>query len=177
MDKQNKSNIFLKEKRLREKEIFTNRIESLIELPNEIISKYTNYSFIEDNSFPLCLVKDNFEFKNYMDNTKIDLNNEVTELKEEIDEIVNELEIFARHNRKQRMIKLMEKIVDNINDDLFEIDELIDYHLFGNTIKNIESEYTEAQKRKYINNIKLCEYTNKLLMDDDKIYNKNNCEN
>jgi hypothetical protein len=174
----------LKHKRKRER--FIDRIDSLMDLPEEIISKFTNYSFMYDDSIPICLEKLKNENKiPYLSmnesNDKINSNYEEVidekkiTLKEEIDEIVNELEIFARHNRKCRMIEIMGKIADFINEDLFEIDELIDYFIFGNKQSNIENEYLDKQKRKYSNNIKLCDYTNKLLMnDDDQYYNKLN---
>ncbi len=182
-------------KHKRKRETFIHRIESLLELPREVVTKYSESLFTENFSLPLLLEKcekestnkhleinlDPDEKINSTVNAAEDLENNVSALKEEIDEIMNELELFARKNRKNKMINLMERIAENIDDSLFDIEELTDFVFFGNKQTNIENEYLETQRKKYVNNIKLVEYTNKLLMNDDDVYfskmNSNNFNN
>jgi hypothetical protein len=154
MENENKENNenynSLKFKRKRDQ--FTYRLDSLMALPKTVQSKFTHATFVQDLSVPILLKKihtlsptnrNNF-------NSSIDVQQEVSTLKNEIDEIVYELEFFNRTNRQKRQIKMMEKIAEYINEDLIDIDELLEYKLLGNKICNIENEYLENLKKKKV---------------------------
>jgi hypothetical protein len=155
--KNNYSKIKLKFKRRRDD--FTNRIKNLLELPNQVKEKFTKVHMEEDYS-QLILLQLN----------KTQTNPQLLGLKEEIDEIIHELEFFHRESRKRRMIRLMEAISEEFNEEKFDIDELKDFFFFGDRLCNIENEHLDKQKTKCLEDKSFCEYTNKLLMDDDEIF-------
>lgn len=178
-------------KHKRKRATFNFRMDSILELPSEIVSKFTQSTFEEDFSLPILLEKskldklDNKESISDLNDpsekseklekmSNLEISQECLALKEEIDEIANELEFFARKNRKEKMISLMYKIAESVDDSLIDIDELMDHYFLGNKLCNIEIAYLENHKVKvYENNQKLCEYTNRLLMDDDEeFFNK-----
>lgn len=109
-------------------------------------------------------------------------NNDNANILEEIDEIVNELELFERERRKRRTIKLIEKIAEHINEDLIDIDEFTDYMFYGDKIENIEKRIIKEnndnkdemylnERKESVNNEILCLETNKLLEEDNEIWN------
>ena len=191
-----KDNISLTHKRKRDQ--FHLRLDSLISLPNIIKSKFTYATFTQELCTPILLKKTNPPV--FPLNTSLDIQQEVSILKNEIDEIVNELEFFNRTNRQKRTIKMMEKIADNINEDLIDVGELLDYKFLGDKVCHIEKEYKDKlnqnnykdkEKEKEIildrlginlnkcnheNNLnisgykKFSEYTNRLLLDDDEVF-------
>ena len=135
------------------KRLFNDRIDNFINLPNEIKNKLTN-EFLTDT----LLMPRNQD------------NPERIDLIHEIGEIINELEVFERTNRRKRMVILMERIADVIDDDLICEDELTDKLFFGNKISNIENEYINRERIKkmdYFDN-QMCKQINNILEDDDK---------
>lgn len=142
--------LFLKLKSKRDQ--FTHRIDSLMTLPNSVKSKFTYTNFVNDLSTPMLLKKIHFPTNptsnNMNSNICIDIQQESSALKNEIDEIVNELEFFNRTNRQKRQIKIMEKIAEYINEDLIDVDELLDYKFLGNKICILEKEYLKLSNTK-----------------------------
>ena len=143
----------------RRRETFEHRMKSLIDIPNEIKEKLTKKILEEEYSFPTIVEVD-----------KCQNNSKLISLKEEIDEILHELEFFKRETRKKRTIRLMEVIAENFDENSFDVDELMDFYFYGDRQCNIENEYIEMKKTKLIKSNNFCEYTNRLLMDDDEIF-------
>ena len=138
------------------KKIFNDRIDNFIIIPNEIRNKITN-EFLTDI---ILMPKDHD-------------NNERSNLIHEIGEIINELEVFERTNRRKKMVLLMEKISEQLDDDLISEEELTDKLFFGNRICNIEKEYINKERIKrmdYFDN-QMCKKINNILEDDDKDIN------
>ncbi len=70
---------------------------------------------------------------NPVSNTKDD---EITDLLNEISEIGSEVELFAMERRKRRMMKLIEKMAEYIDESQIDIDELTNEFFLGNlTVK------------------------------------------
>lgn len=70
---------------------------------------------------------------NPVSNTKDD---EITDLLNEISEVGSEVELFAMERRKRRMIKLIEKMAEYIDESQIDIDELTNEFFLGNlTVK------------------------------------------
>jgi hypothetical protein len=143
----------------RRRQDFANRMKNLLELPNELKEKFAKIHFDEDYS--------NLVF---LQLNKSQSNPELVSLKEEIDEIIHELEFFQRETRKKRMIRIMEAISEEFDEEKFELEELKDFFFFGDRTCNIENEHLEQQKTKCLEDKSFLEYTNKLLMDDDEIF-------
>lgn len=143
----------------RRRQTFEHRMKTIIEIPNEIKEKYTKKCLEDEYSLPTILQLD-----------KTECNSKLITLKDEIDEIVNELEYFQRETRKKRIIRLMEVIADNFDENSFDVDELMDFYFFGDRQCNIENQYIDSEKNKFLKANNFCEYTNKLLMDDDEIF-------
>lgn len=182
------------------KDLFNSRISRLTTVPKEIKNLFTNSYLMEDYSTGIkCLTKpknisihlqqikienennninnenfislnNNSNSNNKFDNKHVHVNEEKENLLEEIDEIVNELEIFEKNNRKIRIIKVMEKMAELIDEDLIDQEEITDYLFYGNKLCNIEKEHISNFKNSFINNENLCQITNKMLKDDEENY-------
>ena len=63
---------------------------------------------------------------------------ELNDLLVEISEINSEIELFAMERRKRRMMKLIEKMAENIDDNSINIDELTDILFFGHKLNKNE---------------------------------------
>ena len=66
---------------------------------------------------------------NPVSNSKDD---EITDLLNEISEIGSEVELFAMERRKRRMMKLIEKMAEYIDESQIDIDELTNEFFLGN---------------------------------------------
>ena len=71
-------------------------------------------------------------------NTKQNKLEEINDLLVEISEINSEIELFAMERRKRRMMKLIEKMAENIDDNSINIDELTDILFFGHKLNKNE---------------------------------------
>jgi len=184
----------LKMKRKRDRLFY--KIDSLVYVPREYKKIYTE-AFMEESPYSSLLFdkkgKTNPAGMNFSTslidkkqpsdvnifNNQKQIDERIPIIKEEIEEIVSELEIFEIQNRKRKMIHIMEHIADCIDDDLIDVDEMFDFFFFGDKVNSIEKEFLENQKRKYKNDYNLCEITNKMLNDDNEVYqeSKKNKEN
>lgn len=156
----------------RKRDQFKFRIQSLIEFPHEIKKNFT-LSLLEDElAIPNILVnKTDVENEDENNDNEINVIDEKKILTEEIGELINEIELFNRENRKKKMRIVMESLCENLNEELIDEEELLEYYLFGNKISNVENEYLNKERNKYANNPNLCAYTNRLLLEDDEQLN------
>ena len=65
----------------------------------------------------------------------------------EIQNIKAEIQVFEQREKRDRMIILMEKIAEGINEDQFEIEDLKDMYIFGERMCDIESKHLENLKK------------------------------
>jgi hypothetical protein len=90
----------------------------------------------------------------------------------EIQNIRAEIQVFEQREKRDRMIILMEKIAENINEDQFEIEDLKDMYIFGEKMSDIESKYLENMKKIQKNNLNKI-FTNSKKKDDKLFVTKN----
>jgi hypothetical protein len=138
------------------RKLFKERIENSFNLPLEIRNKITQSLFQDDNTYLLPLNGDGVD-------------DEKQALIDEANEILDELEVFERHNRKVKMMVLMEKLAEQMDNDMINIDELTDFTLFGDKICNIEKRHLQNEKKSNIFNPNLVVKINKMLEDDNRI--------
>lgn len=75
--------------------------------------------------------KDERNFLTHPPNAPITKKEEIHDLLNEISEIESELELFAMENRKKRMIKLIEKMSEYIDENTIDIDQMTNEFFFG----------------------------------------------
>ena len=79
-------------------------------------------------------------------NQKFKKTEEINDLLIEIAEISREIELFAMERRKRRLMTLIEKMAEYINEDSIDIDELTDLLFFGKKMNEENSENEEKKK-------------------------------
>jgi hypothetical protein len=166
---ENENNIDVCEKLKKKKEEFINRMNNILEIPEEIKTKFTLALLNEE--VPNILINVANDINSNVNNNEI--NPDVKEdLIQEMEEIVSNLELFAREKRKKMMIMLMEKIADNLDNDITSPEELTDFLFYGNRTHLIEKEYLLTKKQRdgnFLNN----NNSNKKKKDDKRIMNLN----
>ena len=137
------------------KKLFCDRIDNYIEIPYEIKNKISE-SFLDSSTYLLPVQEQNDKDKQM--------------LIDEIGLILDELEMFEREKRKRKLVMVMEKIADCLDNDDITEEELTDRLFFGNRVCMIEKEYIRkrgAHVMNYFNN-QMCAKLNNILEDDDK---------
>jgi hypothetical protein len=139
------------------KKLFCNRIDNFIEIPDELKNKLSE-SFLDSSTYLLPI----------QDPSK---HEEKQVLINEIGRILDELEIFEREKRKIKLVLLMEKIAECLDDDSITEEELTDRLFYGNRVCVIEKEFIKKRGTHGINyfNNQMCATLNNILEDDDKI--------
>lgn len=94
--------------------------------------------------------------------------NEVSDLLKEISNIDNELELFAMEGRKRKMVELIEKMAEYIDESTIDIDELTDIFFLGKSTQAIENEYLINKEPSIPNKKNDIENTNRMLNEDNK---------
>jgi len=79
-------------------------------------------------------------------NQKFKKTEEINDLLIEIAEISREIELFAMERRKRRLMTLIEKMAEYIDEDSIDIDELTDLLFFGKKMNEENSENEEKKK-------------------------------
>ena len=79
-------------------------------------------------------------------NPKLKKTEEINDLLIEISEISREIELFAMERRKRRLMTLIEKMAEYIDEDSIDIDELTDLLFFGKKMNEENSENEEKKK-------------------------------
>ena len=79
-------------------------------------------------------------------NQKFKKTEEINDLLIEIAEISREIELFAMERRKRRLMTLIEKMAEYIDEDSIGIDELTDLLFFGKKMNEENSENEEKKK-------------------------------
>ena len=79
-------------------------------------------------------------------NPKLKRTEEINDLLIEIAEISREIELFAMERRKRRLMTLIEKMAEYIDEDSIDIDELTDLLFFGKKMNEENSENEEKKK-------------------------------
>lgn len=132
----------------------------LLEFPREIKRSFTQSIIDNDRIHSDLILRSNKDIED----------EEINCLLDECEEITNELELFAREKRKVKMIKLMSQIASVVNDTDLDTEELTDILMFGKSRNKIEKDYLKEKRSKTlsINNMKLCEMTNRMLEEDDR---------
>ena len=83
---------------------------------------------------------------NSLINQKFKKTEEINDLLIEIAEISREIELFAMERRKRRLMTLIEKMAEYIDEDSIDIDELTDLLFFGKKMNEENSENEEKKK-------------------------------
>ena len=78
-------------------------------------------------------------------NPKLKKTEEINDLLIEISEISREIELFAMERRKRRLMTLIEKMAEYIDEDSIDIDELTDLLFFG---KKMNEENNDNEEKK-----------------------------
>ena len=79
-------------------------------------------------------------------NPKLKKTEEINDLLIEISEISREIELFAMERRKRRLMTLIEKMAEYIDEDSIDIDELTDLLFFGKKMNLDKSENEDKEK-------------------------------
>ena len=79
-------------------------------------------------------------------NQKFKKTEEINDLLIEIAEISREIELFAMERRKRRLMTLIEKMAEYIDEDSIDIEELTDLLFFGKKMNEENSENEEKKK-------------------------------
>ena len=79
-------------------------------------------------------------------NQKFKKTEEINDLLIEIAEISREIELFAMERRKRRLMTLIEKMAQYIDEDSIDIEELTDLLFFGKKMNEENSENEEKKK-------------------------------
>ena len=79
-------------------------------------------------------------------NQKLKKTEEINDLLIEIAEISREIELFAMERRKRRLMTLIEKMAEYIDEDSIDIDELTDLLFFGKKMNLDKSDNEDKEK-------------------------------
>ena len=79
-------------------------------------------------------------------NPKLKKTEEINDLLIEIAEISREIELFAMERRKRRLMTLIEKMAEYIDEDSIDIDELTDLLFFGKKMNLDKSDNEDKEK-------------------------------
>jgi hypothetical protein len=79
-------------------------------------------------------------------NPKLKKTEEINDLLIEISEISREIELFAMERRKRRLMTLIEKMAEYIDEDSIDIDELTDLLFFGKKMNLDKSDNEDKEK-------------------------------
>ena len=79
-------------------------------------------------------------------NPKLKRTEEINDLLIEIAEISREIELFAMERRKRRLMTLIEKMAEYIDEDSIDIDELTDLLFFGKKMNEENNDNEEKKK-------------------------------
>ena len=79
-------------------------------------------------------------------NPKLKKTEEINDLLIEISEISREIELFAMERRKRRLMTLIEKMAEYIDEDSIDIDELTDLLFFGKKMNLDKSDNENKEK-------------------------------
>ena len=79
-------------------------------------------------------------------NQKLKKTEEINDLLIEIAEISREIELFAMERRKRRLMTLIEKMAQYIDEDSIDIDELTDLLFFGKKMNEENNDNEEKKK-------------------------------
>ena len=79
-------------------------------------------------------------------NPKLKKTEEINDLLIEISEISREIELFAMERRKRRLMTLIEKMAEYIDEDSIDIDELTDLLFFGKKMNEENNDNEEKKK-------------------------------
>lgn len=126
-DNNNTNKAYLMNKRFRNKKL----------IPFKLKQNFTVRLLKECFSNDIVLVsklprkKDERNFLTHPPNAPISKKEEIHDLLNEISEIESELELFAMENRKRRMIKLIEKMSEYIDEDTIDIEQMTNEFFFG----------------------------------------------
>lgn len=71
---------------------------------------------------------------------------EVTSTLGHIDNLIQEIDFYQRQRRKSYLCTLMEKLAEHMDESMINVDDLKDYQLLGNSLKNIEYSYLHKSK-------------------------------
>lgn len=130
----NKENLE-KEKDSNGKILLHNKRKRLLQIPFELKQRLTLRLMDECFTDDLILTNQKKEIKKNKkeeeNSSKKTNNDEIADILNEISEIGSELELFAMENRKRRMVKLLEKMAEYIDESSIDIDELTNEFFFG----------------------------------------------
>lgn len=131
----NKENLEKENDNNNSKVLLHNKRKRSLQIPFELKQKLTLRLMDECFTDDLILTgrkKENKKNKKEEDNaTKKAGDDEIADILNEISEIGSELELFAMENRKRRMVKLLEKMAEYIDENAIDIDELTNEFFFG----------------------------------------------
>jgi len=126
-------------------------------------SSNIKHSSINNLNTNQILINQSYDIKNNnynhnFDNDNLNSNNEEKRiLFIEIENIIEELELFQKETRKNQMIEIMKSIVENVDKTTIpDADEIMDQFFFGKSIKEIEENYLKEK-----------------LLQEDKLFQKN----